>query len=76
MDRSWLKQPWLGPHEAEAKHSRSPTQQKLPWWKLNGQKTQCRASDKRPSMLETGIAKNKLSRKLTQLSLRFQKTSG
>ena len=32
-------------------------------------------SDKRPIVLETGTGKNKLSRKLTRLSLRFQKTS-
>ena len=38
-------------------------------------KTQHRGSDKKPNMLETGTAKNELSRKLTQLSLRFQKTS-
>ena len=37
-------------------------------------KTQHRGSDKKHSMLETETVKNKLSRKLTQLSLRFQKT--
>ena len=42
---------------------------------MNTKKTQCRASDKKPSMLETGTVKNELSRKLTRLSLRFQKTS-
>ena len=36
----------------------------------------CRGSDKKPSVLETQTAKNELSRKLTWLSLRFQKTSG
>jgi hypothetical protein len=41
----------------EAKHSRSPTQQKLPQWKQNAKKTQCRGSDKKPSMLETQTAK-------------------
>ena len=76
MDLTWLKQPWLGPHKEEAKHGRSPTQQKLPWWKLNTKKTQHRGRDKKPNMLETGTAKNKLSRKLMQLSFRFQKTSG
>ena len=39
-------------------------------------KIQHRESDKKPSMLETETVKNKLSRKLTQLSLRFQKTFG
>jgi hypothetical protein len=33
-------------------------------------------SDKKTIVLETGTAKNELSRKLMQLSLRFQKTSG
>ena len=70
-----LKQPLHGPSEEEAKYSRSPTRQKLPRWKLNAKKTQCRGSDKEPSLLETGTAKNELSRKLTQLSLGFQKTS-
>ena len=73
---TWLKQPWLDPREAEAKHSRSPTQQKLLQWKLNMKKTQHRGSDKKPSVLKTRTVKNELSRKLTQLSLRFQKTSG
>ena len=63
------------PCKEEAKHNRSPTQQKLPWWKLNMMKTQHSKSDKKPSVLETGTAKNKLSRKLTWLSFRFQKTS-
>ena len=39
-------------------------------------KTQHSGSDKKPSMLETRTVKNELSRKLTQLSLRFQKTFG
>ena len=76
MDLTWLKEPWLCPHKEEAKHSRSPTRQKFPWWKLNKKKTQHGGSDKKPSLLKTGTAKHKLSRKLTQLSLRFQKTSG
>ena len=59
----------------KAKHSRSPIQQKLPWWELKAKKTQRRGSDKKPNMLETGTAKNELSRKFTRLSLRFQKTS-
>ena len=71
MDLTWLKQPWHRPHKEEAKHCRSPTQQKLLQWKLNAKKTQCRGSDKKTSMLETGVAKNKLSRKLMRLSLRF-----
>ena len=57
-------------------HSLSPTQRKLLQWKLNAKKTKYRGSDKKSSVLETGTVKNKLSRKLTQLSLRFQKTSG
>ena len=72
---TWLKQPWLDPRKAEAKHSRSPTQQKLPQWKLSMKKTQHRGSDKKPSMLETG-SENQFGRKLMQLSLRCQKTSG
>ena len=65
-----------GSHKEEAKHSRSSTLRKLPWWKVNAKKTQGRGSDKKPSVLETGTAKNEFSRKLTWLSLRFQKTSG
>ena len=41
--------------------------------KLNTKKTQRRGG---PIVLETGTAKNELSRKLTWPSLRFQKTSG
>ena len=43
--------------------------------KLNAKTTQCIGSDKKPSMLQTGTVKTKLSRGLMQLSLRFQKTS-
>jgi len=57
LDLTWLKEPWLGPHKEEAKHSRRPTQQKLPWWKLNKKKTQHGGSDKKLSLLETGTAK-------------------
>ena len=57
MDLTWLKQFQLDPHEAEAKHSRSPTRQKLLRWKLNVKKPQCRGSDKKPNMLETRTAK-------------------
>ena len=53
----WLKQPWLQPHEAEVKHSRSPTPRKLMQWKPNMKKTQHSGSDKKPCMLETRIAK-------------------
>ena len=56
-DLTWLKQPQQGPRETEAKHRRSPTWCKLPWWKLNGKKTQCSGSDKKPSMLATRPAK-------------------
>ena len=52
-------------HKDEAKHSRSPTLRKLPWWKVNVKKTQGRGSDKKPSVLETGTVKNELSRKFT-----------
>ena len=52
-DLTWLKQPWLGPHEAKAKHSRSATRPKLPWWKQNVKKIQHSGSDKKPSVLET-----------------------
>ena len=45
-------------------------------WKLSMKKTQRRGGDKKPTQLETGTVKIELSRKLTQLSLRFQKTSG
>ena len=57
-DLTWLKQPWHGPLKEEAKHSRSPTQQKLPRWKQNTKKTQHRGSDKKPIVLETGTVKN------------------
>ena len=75
MDLTRLKQPQFGPCKEEAKHSRSPTGQKLLQWKLNTKKTQHRGSDKKPNALEMGTVKNELSRKHTQLSLRFQKTS-
>jgi len=74
FDLTWLKQPQRGPLKEEAKHCRSPTWQKLSRWKWNAKKTQHSKSDKKPSMLETRTMKNELSRKLTQLSLRFQKT--
>jgi len=56
------------PCKEEAKHSRRPTPGKLPHWKLNAKKTQCRGSDKKPSVLKTRTGKSELSRKLTQLS--------
>ena len=56
-DVTSLKQHRLSPHEVEAKHSRSSTQWKLPWWKQNVKKTQRNGSDKKPSMLETRTAK-------------------
>ena len=56
-DLTQLKQPQPSPCEAEAKHSRSPTWCKLPWWKLNVKKTQHSGSDKKPSMLATRPAK-------------------
>ena len=76
LDLTWLKKLQHSPHKEEAKHSRSPTPWKLPLWKMNVKKTQCRWSDKKPSTLEMGTLKNKLSRKLTRLSLKFQKISG
>ena len=45
-DLTWLEQRQLSPHKTEAKHSRSLARQKLPWWMLNANKTQCRGSDK------------------------------
>ena len=75
MGLTWLKQPQRGPHKEGARHSRSPTQQKLPQWKQNAKKTQHRGSDKKPNGLDTGTVKNELIRKLKQLSLRFQETS-
>ena len=57
--------------EEEAKHSRNPTQQ-APTLEEKGEETQGRG---RSIVLETGTAKNELSRKLTRPSLRFQKTS-
>ena len=61
-DLTWLEQPRDGPHE-EAKHSRSPTRQKLLQWKLNMKKTPRRGSDKKSRILETG---NQDSEKQTQ----------
>ena len=64
------------PPQGEIKHSRSPTQRKLPpRWKLDAKKTQLRGSDKKPRMLETGTAKTNLAGMLMRLSLSFQKTS-
>ena len=55
------------PSTAGAQLSEAPTVE------AEGEETQCRG---RPIVLETGTAKNELSRKLTRLSLRFRKTSG
>ena len=49
---------------------------KAPAVEVDTKKTQCRRSDKKSSVLETGTARNELSRKFMQLSLRFQKTFG
>ena len=57
----WLKQPWLGPCKAEAKHSRSPTQPKLMLWKLNAMKTQRSLSYEKPKVLESRTAKTNLA---------------
>ena len=65
----------MQPRKEEAKHSRSPTRGKLLQRKLKAKQTQRRGNDKKPIMLATGTVKNKVSRKLTQLSLRFQKMS-
>jgi len=71
--------PFLTFNLAETTSARPPegggqAQQEPPQWKLNMNKTQGRGRDKKPSVLETGTAKNELSRKFTWLSLRFQKT--
>ena len=55
-DLTWLKQAQLRPCEAEGKHSRSLTRQKLLQRKQK-KKIQQRGSDKKPSVLETGTAK-------------------
>ena len=73
--QDWFPLGWTAWISLQSKDIRSPTWQKLPWWKLNMKKTQWRGSDKKPSVLATGTVKNQLSRKLTRLSLRFQKTS-
>ena len=57
-------------------HSRSPTQLKHSLLNRNAKKTQSKGTNKRPIVPETRTVKNELSRKLTRLSLRFQKTSG
>ena len=58
LDLTWLKQPWLGPRKAEAKHSRSPTQQKLPRWKLNTVKpSTVEVTISPPCLSQTGTAK-------------------
>ena len=62
------------PPRAKAKHSRSATQQKLPRWKLNVKKTQHSGSDRSPVLWKAG-QQTQTGQKLTQLSLRFQKTS-
>ena len=43
---------------------------------VEAKKTQCKGSDKKSIMLKTRTEKNEVSRKLMQLSFRFQKTSG
>ena len=57
LDVSWLKQSQLRLREAETKHSRGPTWQKLTWWKLNTKETQSSGSDKKPRVLVTGTTK-------------------
>ena len=44
-----LKLPQLGPREAEAKHSRGPTQWKLSRWRLNATETQCMEVTRSPA---------------------------
>ena len=58
---------WKRPSTAGAQLSNAPMLE------AEGEETQCRG---RPIVLETGTAKNELSRKLMQPSLKFQKTSG
>ena len=74
MDLTWLKQLQCSPCKVEVKHSGAQLR-KAPV-EAEGEETQLRGSDKRPIVLETGTVRDELSRKLTQLSLRFQKTSG
>ena len=50
-DLTQLKQPWLGPHKIEAKHSRSSA--KASTVEEECKKNQHRGSDKKPSVLET-----------------------
>ena len=74
-DLTWLKQPQLGPCKAEAKHSRSSTWQKLLRWNLNTKETKPRGHDEKfPAGNQD--SKDKVGRKLMQLILRFQETSG
>ena len=51
-DLTWLEQPQLSPCKVEAK------------WKLNERKTQCRGSDKKPTVLKTGTAKTNKQQKV------------
>ena len=50
-DLTWPEQPQLSPCKVEAK------------WKLNERKTQCRGSDKKPTVLKTGTAKTNKQQK-------------
>nr|CAI9689241.1 unnamed protein product [Rangifer tarandus platyrhynchus] len=53
-DVTWLKQPQLGPTEAESKRSRSPPWRKLTLWKLKAKEAQRSGGAKKPGVLETG----------------------
>ena len=70
--------PWLRFNLAETTSARKRPStagaqfSEAPALEAEGEETQRRG---RPIVLETGTAKNELSRKLTQPSLRFQKTS-
>ena len=68
MDLTWLKQ-------LQCSSTAGAQLRKAPVVEVEGEETQLRGSDKRPIVLETGTVRDELSRKVTQLSLRFQKTS-
>ena len=63
-----LKQPQLGPHKGRSSTAEAQLSESSPRWKWNKKKTHRRGRDMKPSVLETGTAKNKLSRKRMRLT--------
>ena len=78
LDLIWLKQPRHNPCKEEPKaalHEHNPTPWKLPLWKLNVKKTQCRGNDKKHNTGNWDMEKL-TQQKAHKTQSRFQKISG